>query len=600
MGLMQRALETYEALAPKYAGVYIEGQVPLSPIAHLTRKMDVEISIDLDGEFLSASKLDKDAQAIIIPSTDMAEKRTSKMIAPYPLSENLGYLYGKENKKYQKYVRQLKAWSEFDVSNQVLKAILSYIQRGSIVQDLFRCDLVRINENMNPQNEDIKVTWRVMGYEPEKTSRNRELFDSFIRFYRETHFFENGESLADRIKDVCMITGKQLPVSLGYGKSIIPSYSNAKLISSNDDKGYTFRGRFVNADQALAVSYEAVQKIQNILRWLISNQNVQFGKRVFLCWNPQGILLPRPTSVLLFGNEPIVKFSDYRNNLKKVLMGYRQNITDDNKAIIACFDGTSETTGRLSVVYYNELQASDFLERLYNWDESCCWINGSFGIQSPALNNIVIYAFGDRHDESRIELDDRILRQQMQRLIACRIEKAPIPTDIERALVVRCGSLRLYEEALRRKLLFTTCAVVRKYRMDRKKEEWELALEPNKKDRSYQYGRLLAVMEKVERDTYDSDEKREPNAMRLQSIFVQRPQKATTNIMEQLKKAYYPQLRPGSRIFYDRLIGEIMNEISECEGSWNAPLEDTYLMGYYLQKRELYQTKEKEQKEEVQ
>lgn len=127
-----------------------------------------------------------------------------------------------------------------------------------------------------------------------------------------------------------------------------------------------------------------------------------------------------------------------------------------------------------------------------------------------------------------------------------------------------------------------------------------MALEPHRKDRSYQYGRLLAIMEKAERDTYDSDEKREPNAMRLQSIFVQRPQNATANIMEQLKRAYYPQLRPGSRVFYDRLIGEIMNEISECKENWNAPLEDTYLMGYYLQKRELYQTKEKEQKEEVQ
>ena len=125
-----------------------------------------------------------------------------------------------------------------------------------------------------------------------------------------------------------------------------------------------------------------------------------------------------------------------------------------------------------------------------------------------------------------------------------------------------------------------------------------MALEPHRKDRSYQYGRLLAVMEKVERATYDSDEKREPNAIRLQSVFVQRPQNAAATIMEQLKKAYYPQLRPGSRVFYDRLIGEIMNEISECEENWNAPLEDTYLMGYYLQKRELSPTKGKEMKEE--
>ena len=43
-----------------------------------------------------------------------------------------------------------------------------------------------------------------------------------------------------------------------------------------------------------------------------------------------------------------------------------------------------------------------------------------------------------------------------------------------------------------------------------------MALEPEKQDRSYQYGRLLAVLEKAERDTYSSDETREPNAIRMQ------------------------------------------------------------------------------------
>ena len=115
-----------------------------------------------------------------------------------------------------------------------------------------------------------------------------------------------------------------------------------------------------------------------------------------------------------------------------------------------------------------------------------------------------------------------------------------------------------------------------------------MALEPNRKDRSYQFGRLLAVMEKVERDTYEPGEKREPNAIRYQSVFVKKPMDTTTRIMEKLKDAYYPQIKVMYRISYERLIGEIMNMISESSGNWDAPLEDTYLMGYYLQKRELY------------
>lgn len=194
------------------------------------------------------------------------------------------------------------------------------------------------------------------------------------------------------------------------------------------------------------------------------------------------------------------------------------------------------------------------------------------------------------------------MRQQMQRLISCRVDKGKMPLDIERALVARASNLQVLDDGLRWSVLFTACAVIRKYHYDIYKEEWKMALERDKKDISYQYGRLLAVFEKIERDTYDNDENREPNAIRMQSVFAQRPQYASRIIGEQLKKAYYPRIKPSSRTFYDRLIGEIIDRISEFpENQQNRPLGDTYLFGYYLQRNELYQSKtdEKKQEEEV-
>ena len=126
-----------------------------------------------------------------------------------------------------------------------------------------------------------------------------------------------------------------------------------------------------------------------------------------------------------------------------------------------------------------------------------------------------------------------------------------------------------------------------------------MALEPEKKDRSYQFGRLLAVMEKAERDTYDSSEGREPNAIRLQSIFCQRPMGTADNLEKQLEKAYFPRLKPGSRIWYKNLMGQIMGIISEFpQEDWNKPLDSTYLMGYYLQRSALYTKKTDNEMEE--
>ena len=110
-----------------------------------------------------------------------------------------------------------------------------------------------------------------------------------------------------------------------------------------------------------------------------------------------------------------------------------------------------------------------------------------------------------------------------------------------------------------------------------------MALEPEKKNRSYQFGRLLAVLEKAERGAFDNSEKREPNAIRMWSLFVKRPMYATTVIIEQLKNAYYPRLEPGKRGYYDKLIEGIMRVISEFpESEIGKPLGEEYLMGYYL------------------
>jgi CRISPR-associated protein Csd1 len=394
-----------------------------------------------------------------------------------------------------------------------------------------------------------------------------------------------------------MVSGEISAPAKQHPKGIVPINGNAKLISANDSSGFTYRGRFTDEEQAAAVSYISSQKAHNALRWLIANQGVFFGGRTFICWNPQGKTVAPPTSPLRKKDSaPALYPTDYKRQLKLALESYKSELPEEKDGvIIAAFDAA--TTGRLSLTYYNELQGSDFLQRLHDWDASCCWYNGPFGIQSPALYSIVLCAFGT-HRNDKLEVDDKVLKQQIQRLISCRVDRAKFPHDMESAIVNKASNLRIYEQNTRALLLFVACAVVKKYRYDTYKEEWDMSLEPSKNDRSYQYGRLLAVLEKAERDTYQADEGREPNAMRMQPVFCQRPQYASRILWEQVKKAYFPRLTPASRTYYDRLIGEIMESLGSFpEYEQNKPLDDTYMLGYYLQRNALY-TSKKEQKTE--
>lgn len=591
MGLMRQAYETYRAMEAEYAGKYIVGQKePLAPVSHMIVKADLEITLDETGTLINAVSVNGDEAKTIIPVTQKSAGRTGDTTEAHPLCDQIKFLAPYSGKKYQAYVEQLRDWAGSEYGHPKLRPILRYVEKGSIVPDLLKYDLVQVDEKGVPLKEKLVVRWRVLSSDSAGNTdcwKDTTLFQSFIRYYA---------AKQDEDKVFCMITGGETVPAAQHPKGVISLKGNAKLISANDTSGFTYRGRFTKDWQAATVGYAASQMAHSALRWVAANQGVAFGGRTFLCWNPQGVALPKIHSPLLRRTAETRKPSDYQAALRNTLKGWQEELPKDAAAVVAAFDAA--TSGRLSLTYYSELRASDFLERLHDWDASCCWWNGPFGVQSPSLFQIVNFAFGTprtENNETNMETDERIMRQQLQRLLACRVDKGKMPPDIEKALLNRASNLQIFEDGQREALLFTACAVIKKHHLDRYGEEWNMVLEPNRMDSSYQFGRILAIAEKIERDIYNkTGETREPNAIRLQSAFVRRPMHTWCVIQEQLKKAYYPKLKPAERAYYEKLLTEIVTCLSDKD--LNKPLGDTYLLGYYLQRGELY-TSRKQQNE---
>ena len=113
-------------------------------------------------------------------------------------------------------------------------------------------------------------------------------------------------------------------------------------------------------------------------------------------------------------------------------------------------------------------------------------------------------------------------------------------------------------------------------------------------DRSFQYGRLLAVMDRAECDYYrNSDDDRQTNAIKAMSEFRRRPWQVYERINRQLHVAYLPRMYRQDAERYERLCGQIVGMLAQFdESELNKPLEDTYLMGYELQRNAFFKKKE--------
>lgn len=582
MGLLQKAVETYDANA-ELVGVYGQNGEPLAPIGYILTNANIEVTLDQNGRFLGARKVDKSEPKILIPVTEESGGRSGigASKCPHPLCDQIKYIVADENY----YIPKLEEWEKSTHSHPFLNAILTYVKNGTILSDLTRCGIIS-----GDYDEKQLICWRVNGFDGEEPAcwKNQNLFRAFTNYYL--------EQISARESTLCMITGGNTPAAVQHPKGVISINGNAKLISANDSSGFTYRGRFEADWQAATIGYVASQKAHNAIRWLAASQGVRefSGNRIFLCWNPQGVPLPKPFRMVRANDaEPRMQPSDYRQALQSTLLSYREDrqLKGTETAVLAAFDAA--TTGRLALTYYNEISLDLFLERMERWEAHCCWYNGPYGIQSPNLLQIVECAFGVQRGNV-LEVDDKIQRQHLQRLLDCKVSGGVFPLDVLRALTQRASMPLAYDEAVWRKILYTACSAMQKYHFDTNQGGNEMAWDLERRDRSFQFGRLLAVMERGEVDYYSrSQESRQTNAIKFMTEYRQRPWFVFERINRQLHQAYLNRIEPWQSNRYERLVGEIVAILGEFpEETLNKPLEDTYLMGYELQRNTFFTRKE--------
>ena len=591
-------------------------------VAHSTANAQIEITVTEEGDFVTARALSKEeGKNTVIPVTESSGGRTSG-IAPMPFADKLKYIAGdfraftsEDNSEYfSQYINQLNGWKDSEFSHPAVAALYNYLSKNSVISDLLKIpgvlglnDLGLLSDEFKIagiSEKDAFVRFIVLYSDIGRTSKtwlDSALHESFIQYNKST-LNEVG---------LCYATGEEGALTENHPSKIRNSGDKAKLISANDESGFTYRGRFLNKSEAVSVGYEFSQKMHNALKWLIERQGKSYGGMMTVVWSSAMQPLPDLSSTPIddsFGDDeqsvsPPDTMPVYSELINSIVFGYRKEIPLHSKVMILGLDAA--TTGRMSVAMYSELQSSDFFKNFTKWHSDTAVLRYNGKLKTSCYNSFSVYdiincAFGTEGSKGYLECKDGVLSDTILRIIPCIVEGKPFPQDIMWALYHKASNPQAFEKSYNHRLtLETACGMIYKFYIDHpnyRKGEISMAYNPEEKDRSYLYGCLLAVADAAERESYDNDKdkaERVTNARRYWNAFSKRPYMTWQRIEEQLLP--YLNKLGGKRVRYEKMLGEIKGKFTTESFASDEALEPLYLLGFHHYTTEIFTSKKKEE-----
>ena len=647
MGLFQNLIDTYEKCSAAVGIVQTDAdgnaneKKTLLPVFHMTFKSAICITIDSQGRFVSASR-DANDTTIIIPCTEESAGRSNDKVnpKPHPLCDQLDYIAGLKDTDCKEYLAQLSTWKG---SISELCAIYIYVSNNTILSDLLVSEIFK--PNRRDDKDGIYKGGDFNDYkEGEERTRDKEKIrkigvrfivqnkDNAVKVWdsielRNAWFKhincvkETGTSCFDYLSgEMVRIIASQHP------KNINSLTGNAKLLSCNDTSGFTFKGRFPTQNDAIITDYAKSQQMHQMLRWLISNYGYAVDSQVIVTWAVESKTevkaKSQDNSFDLFSKMETIQtqadilaeaaaqvYSNYAEKIRNLLQG----LGNANKAkqharkiCVAAFDAA--TTGRMGLVFYQELAENEYLQDIVDWHHDTSYFLTAWKyekqekgkdkaipvhyIGAPSYDDILFAVYGKGHGDQGYDVLKKKVRKQ---LLECMFGNFPFPKSMVDMAAIRASHPmsfsdsdgRFVENDWRRSINIT-CALVRKYYKQQLKGELSMTLDEMQKDRSYLYGRWLAIADKVEEAALRSQGKqkeRATNAVRFTSSFSVKPFTTKLLISEQLNP-YRNQINSLYKNFFLPIITEI-DEKLEVFTDNNERLSPLYLLGYSSQYKAL-------------
>ncbi|WP_077074656.1 type I-C CRISPR-associated protein Cas8c/Csd1 [Aedoeadaptatus urinae] len=580
----------------------------------------IELLLSKDSKLLEAHLL-PEGETIQFPVTEDSVARSSG-VAPHPLVDSASYVIQDEGKRSAAYMEQMENWLTYD-DNDFVRIIHDFlIQPGILdavmqkVKDSEEDEAEKQKKNaVTIDFEKVFFTFSVENYDGLKNISVSENSDLQARYKAYVEHLNANDPSKEKI--TCNLSGKQDYLCIKHQ----PLMGTARLVSQITANDENWRGRFTMADQNIKLGMETSQKIHLMAKYLLSGEETRrwLGEQAnMVSWfsddlsnavafdpsksaeMPAGIFEKLLAEQKEKSDAPAIS-DEMTENIVKSFTNGKRLFSDDATYYIAIFDKISN--GRVATKYFRTLSASRLKENLVAWQEKYHWRGYSKEnrdkVFTPSPRRLVLAAYGVERD-GFLEISKKdFLKNQYQNILTALVEGRNIPENFEKALTMNIRHRQNYDNTWM-EVKFCALAVLKD-----KGGFKDAMLNRENTDRSYLFGRLLALFERMEAGTFGEKEERSTNAEKMWTSYTNHPATMMMRLRNLLKpyerKMATSEQNRGLYFKLSRDISEVTNMLHNNydmdSAEVNRPLDYGFIFGYEAQMRDIFTKRNKETEE---
>ncbi len=393
----------------------------------------------------------------------------------------------------------------------------------------------------------------------------------------------NDENIDTTVEGICLITGLRGKITQLHSRTPIPGgESNGKLVSFQKKQGYDSYGKEQGFNAPVSkVAEDAYTTALNELLGKDSRNKFKIADTTVVFWAHKSVELENYfTSFFLIPNndDPDRNLNEIKAFFESVYSG-KMNLEGDTPFFVL---GLSPNAARISVRFWKSGIVKEFASNLKRHFDDLAIVKGKLDdVEYFSLFNLLTgIAFEHKLDNIPPNLPGK--------LIESILDGSVYPESFRQQCLRR---IRAEQSVNRiRAAILKACLNRKSSIYSNNEKNITMALDPENKNQGYLCGRLFAVLEKIQEDAQGTANIRE----RYYGAASSTPVTVFGRLLN-LKNHHMPKLSGGVKVFYEKLMQEIMAYIDSSGLPAHLSLDDQsrFAIGYYHQRQDLFTKREK-------